>query len=62
MIQVATQRLCAGVRHAIGLIFVLCFVFTTAAFAEMITAEGVAAIIGNVTIAREKAIDDAIRR
>jgi hypothetical protein len=62
MIQVATQRLCAGVRHAIGLIFVLCFVFTTAAFAEMITAEGVAAIIGNVTIAREKAIDDALRR
>jgi len=62
MIQVATQRLCAGVRHAIGLIFVLCFVFTTAAFAEMITAEGVAAITGNVTIAREKAIDDALRR
>jgi len=62
MIQLATQRLCAGVRHAIGLIFVLCFVFTTAAFAEMITAEGVAAITGNVTIAREKAIDDALRR
>ncbi|MBI4381152.1 MAG: flagellar assembly protein T N-terminal domain-containing protein [candidate division NC10 bacterium] len=62
MIQVATQRLCAGVGHAIGLIFVLCFVFTTAAFAEMITAEGVAAITGNVTIAREKAIDDALRR
>ena len=62
MIQVATQRLCAGVRHAIGLIFLLCLVFSTAAFAEMITAEGVAAITGNVTIAREKAIDDALRR
>src|SRR3989304_7817898 len=32
------------------------------AFAEMITADGVAAITGNVTIVREKAIDDALRR
>lgn len=32
------------------------------AFAEMITADGVAAITGNVAIAREKAIDDALRR
>ena len=63
MIQVATQRLCAGVRHAIALIFLLCLVFTTAAFAEMITAEGVVAVTGeNMAIFREKAIDDALRR
>lgn len=30
--------------------------------AEMITADGVAAVTGNIAIAREKAIDDALRR
>jgi len=62
MIRVATQRLCTGVRHAVASVFLLCCVFTAGAFAEMITADGVAAITGNVTIAREKAIDDALRR
>jgi len=62
MIRVATQRLCTGVRHAVASVFLLCCVFTAGAFAEMITADGVAAVTGNVAIAREKAIDDALRR
>jgi hypothetical protein len=63
MIQVGTQRLCAAVRRAIALIILLLWaVLAHAAFAEMITADGGAAITGNIAIAREKAIDDALRR
>jgi hypothetical protein len=45
----------------VSLVLLVLFVVPDA-FAQTITAEGVAAITGNVTIAREKAIDDALRR
>jgi hypothetical protein len=62
MIWLAPHTDHTAVRRAIALIILLWAVFARAAFAEMITADGVAAITGNVTIAREKAIDDALRR
>ena len=62
MIWLAPHTDHTAVRRAIALIILLWAVLARAAFAEMITADGVAAITGNVTIAREKAIDDALRR
>jgi len=46
----------------VGLWVALFGVSPVPAAAQMITADGVAAITGNVAIAREKAIDDALRR
>ena len=63
MIWLILQRLHAGVRGALGLLILLWIGLAPVAFAEMITAEGVVAVTGeNMAIAREKAIDDALRR
>ena len=62
MIWLAPHTDHTAIRRAIALIILLWAVLAHAAFAEMITADGVAAVTGNVAIAREKAIDDALRR
>jgi len=62
MIWLAPHTDHTAIRRAIVLIIFLWAVLAHAAFAEMITADGVAAVTGNVAIAREKAIDDALRR
>lgn len=63
MIWSILQRLRAGVRGALGSLILLWIGLAPVAFAEMITAEGVVAVTGeNMAIAREKAIDDALRR
>ena len=53
----------AGFQRGVIWLILLYFFLTPVAFAEMITAEGVVAVTGeNMAIAREKAIDDALRR
>src|ERR1700693_5246280 len=51
-----------GLRGVVATILLLVAASAPPAFAEMITADGVAAVTGNVANAREKAIDDALRR
>jgi len=63
MIWLAPHTDHTAIRRAIALIILLWAVLAHAAFAEMITAEGVVAVTGeNMAIFREKAIDDALRR
>ena len=63
MIWLGSRGPRAGVQRGIISLILLWLFLTPVASAEMITAEGVVAVTGeNMAIAREKAIDDALRR